>query len=452
MKKRTSIMTKSIIFCSFFLLVSIISFNVYQNFINTPKKIFMDAIKSLADDYKNFNKIENTNYEFLKNDFVYDGNIHFNVESSLKDYIHLNFLSDKLYSYIDFLDNLDISYNLQKQDDKLLLSFNNKYKEDKLSWSYYGDNNNHYIKLDSYSDNYININSLFEFLNNNFDNIIEINNLKEFIFQSFINHLDDKYFYTEKDSMVLDNDNIDVTKNVLVLTREHLTIILKEIISDLKNNEEIYNKIIDLYPAFANFDVEIADNIDNDFAIFFNTYTNKNELIKYEIELNNINSIVNTKFNNIIITFWKDKNIIDFSIDSKNIFEIKFLDDNKKIDFYLNESKILSLNINSDEYKNEILLNSNTLFNTNFILNFSEIFDKNILENYDKIEDKLLVNFSVLGFDILKIELKNVADIYDKSNIQILSSDFENSQELFDVDLEKIKLIILNFISKEEIE
>ena len=77
-------MTKSIIALSFVLLFSIVGYNIYQNIVNTPKKIFIEAINSLTNDYSYFNGFENDNYEFLNNDFAYKGQIDINFDSILQ--------------------------------------------------------------------------------------------------------------------------------------------------------------------------------------------------------------------------------------------------------------------------------------------------------------------------------------------------------------------------------
>ena len=391
MKKNTSRMTKSIIGLSFVLLFSIVSLNIYQNLVNTPKKIFIEAINSLTSDYRYFNGFENDNYKFLNNDFTYEGKIDMKFDSILINYLNLKPEYDNVLKGINVLNDLKINYNLQKQDNALLLTMNNKYKDKNLNLSYYKNNNNHYLKLDDYSEEYIDLSSFINDLNKNLIDIKNQDYLLKFISKSFIDNLDDKYFKTVKEDVIIDDKNTRVNKNILTLDKHNIITILDALITDLKNDEKAYNMLIKLYPSFKDFKIDILNNINDDFIIYFNTYTYNNKLIKYEIEFANLDKIINKDIDNFIISFFKNEQCIELLVNKQSFLQIRFsnIDNGYNIDCYINESKILSFNVNNKGSKKQISLTSGNITNNNINVLFSEIFDKNILEDYDKIEDKL---------------------------------------------------------------
>lgn len=448
---KTSKMTKCIIALGFVLLVSFVGFNIYQNLVNTPKKIFIDAINSLANDYRYLNNVQSINYSFLNDDFTYDGTIDINIDSSLLESLKLDTSYQNILNNVNLLNDFKINYKLQKNEQNLLLDLNSIYKDKSLSIAYYMNPSDYYLKLFDYSDSYIRITKAIEKINSSFVYIEDTDYLVNFIKSSFINNLSDDYFKTKKEEVTINNEKVTVNKNILTLDRKNMTTILNKIISDLKNDEKATEMLIELFPNFKNLDIEIADNKDNDIAIYFNTYTENNKLIKYELEIANTNYL-GLDINNVIISFSKNSNIIDIIFDNKKAASIHLYnkDNGCKIEFYLNDSKLLTLDVNDEGTRKQLSISTGFLFNNNLNLVLSEVLDKNILEDYDKIEDKLLFDFNILGFNMLKLEIINKSNIYDNANIEFDISDYRNLEELSDEDIEKIKNIITEFFKLSE--
>ncbi len=452
MPRKTSRTTKSLIVLSFVLLVSIVGFNIYQNLVNTPKKVFIDAINSLANDYKHFNKIESINYNFFNDDFTYDGVIDINFESSLLDSLKLEQKYQNLLENINFLNRLKINYKLQKSDKEVLLELNGNVSDNTLDFLYYMDGLDHYIKLTNYSEDYIKISKIIDNIKNNFIYIEDSDYLIDFIKNSFINNLSDEYFKTIKDEITINNEKLSVNKNILTLDHKNLTTILNKLILDLKNDEKAFNLLVELIPNFEEFNIEIEDNKDNDVVIYFNTYTDNNKLIKYDLEIDNIAELTGLSINNIVISFFKNSDVIEIMLDNKKVASIKLYEEEEgyRIELYLNDSKVLTLNVNYEKTNKQLSINSGFLTGNSFNLVLSEILDENILEDYDKLENKLLFNFTLLGFNMLELELKSVSNVYDKANIDISISKFQDLDSLNDLDFEKIKDVFSNFIKLEE--
>ncbi len=452
MTKKTSRTTKCLIVLSFMLLVSIVGFNIYQNLVNTPKKIFFDAINSLANDYKDFNKIENINYDFLNNNFTYDGTVDINFVSPLLDSLKLEKRYQELLENIDFLNKLEISYKLQNDEQELLLELNGKVNDKTLDLLYYMDGIDYYIKLTNYSDNYIKISKIIDDIKNNFIYIEDNDYLIDVIKNSLIKNLSDEYFKTTKAEIIINNEKVTVNKNILTLNRKNITTILNKLILDLKNDEEAFNLLVELIPDFEEFNIEIQNNKDNDIVVYFNTYTDNNKLVKYDLEIDNIAESTGLSINNIMISFFKNSNVIDILLDNKKFASIKFYDeeDGYRMELYLNDSKILTFKVSNKKNDKQFSINSGFLTGNSFNLVLSEILDENILEDYDKLEDRILFDFNFLGFNMLKLELKSISNVYDNADIDISILESQDLDSLDEVDFEKIKDIFLNFINLKE--
>lgn len=448
---KTSKMTKCIIALGFMLLVSFVGFNIYQNLVNTPKKIFIDAINSLANDYKYFDNVQNINYSFLDDDFTYEGTIDIDIASSLLSSLKLENNYQDILNKINLLNEFKINYKLQKNNQDFLLDLNSIYKDKNLSLAYYMNNSDYYIKLSDYADNYIKINKLIENLKNNFVYIEDTDYLIKFVKNSFINNLSDDYFKTKKEELTINSEKVTVNKNILTLDRKNMTSILNKILSDLKNDDKAIEMLIDLYPNFKDLDIQIIDNRDNDVVFYFNTYTEKSKLIKYELEIANINYL-GLGIDNVIISFSKNSNIVDIKIDNKKIASIHLYekDNGCEIEFYLNDSKLLTLDVSNEETSKQLSIKAGFLFDNNFNLVLSEILDKNVLGDYDKLEGKLLFDFNILNFNMLKLEITNKSNIYDKANIEIDISDYKNLEELSSEDIDEIKNNIIDFFKLQE--
>ena len=222
------------------------------------------------------------------------------------------------------------------------------------------DGIDHYIKLMDYSDNYIKISKMIENIKGNFIYIEDNDYLFDFIKNSFINNLANEYFKTVKDEIVINNEKISVSKNILTLDRKNITTILNKVISDLKNDDKAFNILLEIFPDFENFDITIEDNIEDDIVIYFNTYTDNNKLIKYDLEINNISKFMELPIDNIVISFFKNSNIIEIMIDNKKTASIKFYDEEEgyRMEVYLNDSKILTLFVSDKSTNKQVEINS----------------------------------------------------------------------------------------------
>ena len=448
MKNKTSRMTKCFMFLSIFILIAIVGFNFYQKIYNTPKKFFIEAITSLKNDYQDIYNIKNTNYEFLKNDFTYKGNLNINIEPKILDIINLNNAQKNIMDKIDYLNDLKIEYILSKNDDEILLELNNQYEDNNLNISYYINDNKHYFKLNQFSDYYIQINNLFDIFKNKVLYIDDQKYLINLILHSFISNLKDKYFNTTNETIILNNEEINTKKNILILDSKNITEILNNLIIDLKEDEKAKEIIKNIYSNFDELKINLINDLTNEITIYFNTYTYNNKLIKYEIEFTGVDSILDLNINNLTISFIKDNNIIELYADKKRIAHVTFNnnDDIKNAEIYINDSKVTEVVTSNSNNKKDLSIKIGLLSNNNFNFNLSEIFDENILEEYDKLEDKLLLDCNFIGIPLLKSEITNTAQIYDKSNINLSIDEPKNISDLNKNDYEKILYIIKNFI------
>lgn len=449
MKTKTSRTTKSLLLLSFLFLASIIGINIYEKLSNTPKKVLIEALTSLKTDYNYLYNNQNNNYNFLNNDFTYNGKISSNIDLSFLDFIRSDNSMDKFLSNVNFLNNLNINYTLSKNDKELLFNINNSLEDNKLNFSYYINADKHYLKLEQFSNNYIEISNIVDLLRNKIIYIDDQNYLLDFIIKSFINNLDDNYFHTSLEKININNEELNCTRNTLVLDRKNITEILNKIIIDLKKDDKAKTLISSLYPYFNDFNIIVSENRENDIVGYFNTYTNNNNLVKYELELSNLEKILNNNIDDVSISFLKDKNIIELFINKE---KASYININKKengysMNFYLNDSKLFDLSVNNLDNEKNISITAGILANNNLNLSIKEILDRNTLEEYDKLENKISLDFNCLGFNIVKTEITNTANIYHNSNIDIKLEDVKQVSDLNNEDYIEIKQIIDDFIN-----
>lgn len=451
MTKKSNRTTNCLVFLSLMVLTLVVGISFYQKISNTPKKYFIEAITSLKNDYKYIYNDQNSNYEFVNNDFTYDGNLSFNIEPNFLEFIKLK-NTQNILSNIDFLNNIEIDYTLLKKESQILFNINNKHKENNLNFSYYFFDNNHYFKLEQFSDEYFKINNIFDFITDKVIYIEEADYLINFMVKSFANNLDDNYFSKVKEQIVINNEILTVDKNVLTLDRKNTTEILNNILSDLKEDDKATKIIKKYYPEFENLNIEISDNLDNDIVLYFNTYISNNNLIKYEFEINNINKILDIMIKDITVSFIKDSKDIEISIDKKRVayIDTEKVENGYNLGVSINDNKIGNISASNLETEKKISINTETLPNNNFSLTLSEIFDKNVLEDYDKIENKLLIDYRLLGFNLLKLEILNISNIYDYANIEVSFENFNDISNLKEENFKQIIDIIKDFVLLQE--
>ena len=109
MKKNNKTVTFFAFLC-FMFLVSIIGLKVYEKIENNPKKMFLEAINNLNSKYQNFNKITSDN--LFKNNITLNGNIDIMIKSPILNYLKIGDYNKNLKDITNFLNNLEINYNL----------------------------------------------------------------------------------------------------------------------------------------------------------------------------------------------------------------------------------------------------------------------------------------------------------------------------------------------------
>ena len=110
--KKNNKTVKFFAFLCFMFLVSIIGLKVYEKIENNPKKMFLEAINNLNSKYQNFNKITSDN--LFKNTITLDGNIDIMIKSPILNYLKIGDYNKNLKDITNFLNNLEINYNLKK--------------------------------------------------------------------------------------------------------------------------------------------------------------------------------------------------------------------------------------------------------------------------------------------------------------------------------------------------
>lgn len=443
MKKNNKTL-KFFVFLCFMFLVSIIGLKIYEKMENNPKKMFLEAINNLNIKYQNFNKI--TSNSLFENNITLNGNVDIIIKSPILNYLNIGNYNRNLKDIINFLNNLEINYNLQKNNNEFLFNLKSVFENKELSLNYYIKNNEHYIKFDNYSDSYIKINDIINKIQNK---LLYIDN--DYLFQFFINNIvsniKEEYFISSKEEINLNDKKVNATKNTLVLDRKNVTTILNNILSSAKEDEQIFKILNEYINDFENLNIDISDNLEDDIVLYFNTYSN-NKLIKYELEIDNISKVLNIDINKFVITFLDSE--IDFYVDDEKIANINYYNiDNKLIaDIYVANSKILTIEFNNEETEKSLILSSSNFNSNNFKLFLSQIISEKKAD-YDKLENELNFDFNIFGLNMLNIDITNSLNIYDFADIESYIND-DKTVDITSVDFNKVKELFNDFIKIEE--
>ena len=249
----------------------------------------------------------------------------------------------------------------------------------------------------------------------------------------------------------IDNKKISVKKNILVLDKKNLTEIINAIISDLnvdKKSLEIINK----YISIDQLGLDIINNLDENIVFYFNTYSSDSKLLKYEIEINNISSTFGTNINNFVISFFQNE-IIEFYADNNLIASINYYSDtdNDLVDIYVFENKLLSIKFNNLENEKLASVKFYNGFGSNFILDLSFAIDKDIENNYSKLDNQLLLDFNMFGLNLFKFKILDYINFYmNNTGIDFNSKDLEENLDITSIDFNKVKQVFCDFIKIEE--
>lgn len=340
-----------------FLVIAVIAaaFFTYR-FFTSPKTIVLSTIKNASGSFTELlNKLETS--QDLPENFTFNADAKFNIK------IGDTYRVDGMEQFEDLVNGLTININgkyLSNNYTDLNFKLNTEETEI-LNILGVSQNNKIYIKFIDALDKYIEISEMEE--SNNETYIDELNTINKTIVKEISNELDSKYFKKTSTTITLNNKEEKVTKNSLTMTNEETKTIIKNIIKNLKENDEFLSAFSKVSGQTKDELITSMDEIINDESetinekIEYNVYTQgiSNKVvfsefvvitdegeIKITFEENNglnvikfINNAEEEMFNSdFTVEFKTTENEIDatiYTVTSKISLNIKNIDNNYKI-------------------------------------------------------------------------------------------------------------------------
>lgn len=294
-----------------------------------------------------FNTFVNNIYKKINNNIVTDVD---NIKGSIVLQTNITTEDKSANEIFEILNNIYIStdYEVDYENETILTKINTKYGNDKLvDADIYLKDTKGYILIKDVYDKYLNTDiqgfeEIFEKAEFTRDHKIVLAELKKAINKS----LKSEYFEQNNVDIKLNNETVAVTKNSIVLTDDIINNIGKDIIKNLKENNEFISSLSDIIEIeeseiLSNMEealnsFESNKNESSDATITLSIYTKglMNELVKIEAELNEAS----------------EKSMLEITKESKDAYaivvtsanssidgKIKLIDD-KKIEFSLIDS------------------------------------------------------------------------------------------------------------------
>ncbi len=415
----------------FFAATVLIVTGAYLSYITNPKRIIQTAIATISSStYQDINP---------KKAFIDTNTINSNIKlTATSEYLENLSLKDENYKkYVNLLNNIsNISTQITISQDNItqehLLSLNSSLNNEILI------NQKQYIK--QATEYFYSAGLRNTYINNGNNNYFVTNGTKEenILSSSFISTLltslkDDfqnENFITSQEIISINNNTQSYNKVSLILKKEDLLNLKKNIEKQLTNNKELNSLITTISRANPNIKID-TKTISKDTIVILNVYTNrfKSQILKYELIMQvssdtykidyeyeskkgtiskNSNIIytytINKKSNNIKISIYSSKN--------KNIGSIVLdrMENCEEIIIDFNDSKLSILGNYQYEMKNitngyllEKILNLRITNNNMELININYIDNSTILPTANIKED---ISNSVLRSSITTSEEK----------------------------------------------
>lgn len=417
MKKKIIVIILSVVLIIIVAIFSILYF--FTNIFKSDEELFWKYFAQNTDIVDVvYNKQINNQYEFMKNSsYVSNGNLSIVMEQGENSSKQLNVTTNSRHDV-----NTGRTYSeaiLKNGDiDLFKVSYINSediygIKCDEIFPNYIGIQNSNLNQLASSleianSNNIpskIDIGAFFDLFNINQD---EIDYLNEVYFPIIINKIQDNQYSQKTEKIQIGEETIDCNVYSLVLTSDNIKEILRDILSNIKLDEQtmttICNKLTLLgmnsdYTEVSNLQlkidelINIIENMQINNSIEISVYENNNQVIKTTFTMNekfNINYTKNNKSKTISIdipTIDKLNNIQSNVINDNNTNEIIDLNKVSEETKQRGNSRII---ITNQELNNTITQNiqiipnvNNEIQNTNITINIQSVQNESFNNSYN---------------------------------------------------------------------
>lgn len=414
----------------FFTATVLIVTGAYLSYITNPKRIIQTAIATISSStYQDINP---------KKAFIDTNTINSNIKlTATSEYLENLSLKDENYKkYVNLLNNIsNISTQITISQDNItqehLLSLNSSLNNEILI------NQKQYIK--QATEYFYSAGLRNTYINNGNNNYFVTNGTKEenilsssFI-STFLTSLKDDFqnenFITSQEIISINNNTQSYNKVSLILKKEDLLNLKKNIEKQLTNNKELNSLITTISRANPNIKID-TKTISKDTTVILNVYTNrfKSQILKYELimQVSSDTYKIDYEYESKKGTISKNSNIIyTYTINKKS--------NNIKINIYSSKNKnIGSIVLDRMENCEEIIIDFND--SKLSILGNYQYEIKNITNGYllEKILNLRITNNNMELININYIDNSTIlptANIKEDISNSILRSSITTSEE-----------------------
>lgn len=351
--ERTKKDSKKIIVPIVVILIFLVALFAIYNFVFcNSKSIFLRAINSeyqKLDD--KLNKITNSDLNTMAKNKAIKANYTFDIDINADDIV----AGTNYEGLIDEINKLNFEMNTGVDNKNKKFSYNIKanYEQDNLINAFaYGQKEKIYIELKDLFDKYIEVpvkeyDTIFESSENLEDSKYIVKTVKD----SFLNNLNEKEFIKTSTKTDINGKNKAVKKITYSLNEKKSLILIKDILTELKENDKFIEKYAnisnaskgkvkkDINQAIKKIKSDIKTATDNEKTIEMSVYTEGllNKVVKYEIRLlddEEKTALTYSDYKDIItIKAYSDDNVFTSKTvkTSKNTYKTKINMDDFKI-------------------------------------------------------------------------------------------------------------------------
>ena len=403
--------SKKGLFSKLFLTLIIIVIAVFSAFYlykSSPKRLLVKGIEELAANFGQLSKpIKNTIINIDGNKNI-SGNINLNLHLNIEEEIEINNVPINYQKMVENINNTNIKYNYQKDlaNNNILFSLlGNLNDNDLFNVKFLNVENKQYVFLKDIFEKYIELGNVEAVSNVDVNNNIEdIKYLWEIVTKNLNKNIKESYIKNEKIKIELNQKEVSTKKTTLNLTRQNQKELFKNLILDLKNDEQAV-KILSKYNyEFVNKDVnEIIEKLKIEknlaYSIYYKDITNKIVMMELVDDVDN-NKIIFTKGNEDTVEIFTGNEVVyraTFKIEEeKFIVNIKTKGDSiitingkqNKDDYTYSWNLISGDNTITGNYiLKQVTVTDNQEYNTNRDFNIKvaqrakEIFSLNVIDN-----------------------------------------------------------------------
>ncbi len=427
------------------LIISVIAvFSAFYLYKSNPKRLLVKGIAELAANFEHLSKpIKNTFVNIDGNKNI-SGNINLNLQLNIDEEVKIDDVPLDYQKIVENINNTNFKYNYQKDltNNNILFGLlGNLNGNDLFNVKFLNVENKQYVFLKDIFEKYIELGNVEAVSNVDVNtNIGDIKYLWEIVTKSLNKNIKESYIKSERIKINLNQKEVNTKKTTLNLTKQNQKELFKNLILDLKNDEQAV-KILSKYNSeFANKDInEIIEKLEIEknfaFSIYYKDITNKIVMMELVDEVDN-NKIVYTKGNEDTVEIITNNEVIYRA--TFKIEEEKFI-----INAKTKEDSIITINgkQNKDDYTYTWnLISGDYTVTGNYILKQVTVTNN---QEYNTNRD-FNVKVAQKGKEILSL---NVIDNAKITNDVQINDKFDGAVKISDLTEEETSQIIMGLFS-----